>query len=108
MIGGHVKVINHHAAFASSQLHICDTNGATQYAQGAISSALGYETGEKTKQEAVQEMKDASAQSSGAPAQNGPLGMVENKVGQLTGCEGMEKEGAQRIPQGSEAQSGTG
>lgn len=42
------------------------------------------------------------------PAQSGILGTVEQKVGELTGCEGMEKEGAQRIPKGSEEASGTG
>ena len=75
-----------------------------------MSSALGYETGDQTKADAVQEMKDAKAQSDGQPTQSTVLGTVENAVGKVTGCEGMEAEGQQRIPNkvGIEEQSGTG
>ncbi|KAL2438661.1 hypothetical protein ABEF95_012822 [Exophiala dermatitidis] len=86
--------------------------GHVKYVQGAVSSALGYETGQQTKSEAVQEMKDAKAQSnsSGQPTQSTLLGTVENAAGKITGCEGMVEEGQQRIPEkrGSEEQSGTG
>lgn len=88
-----------------------ESNPKTQYVQGAVSSALGYESGEQTKSEAVQEMKDAQAQSSsGPPSKSGILGTVENAAGKVTGCEGMEAEGQQRLPHGpgSEETSGTG
>ena len=106
MIGGHVKVNAH--SLASTPTHAADTQ--PQYVQGAVSSALGYESGQQTKAEAVQQMKDANAQPSGAPTQSSILGTVENAAGKVTGCEGMEKEGQERIPNktGIEEQSGTG
>ena len=91
-----------------------------KYVQGAASSALGYESGEQTKKDAVSEMraaKEASEDASraandggpgDAPMQSGILGTVEKKAGEMTGCEGMVEEGNARFPQGSEAQSGTG
>ncbi|OAG45006.1 hypothetical protein AYO21_00968 [Fonsecaea monophora] len=91
--------------------------GHVKYVQGAISSAVGYDSGEQTKAEAVQEMKDAKAQSTSTttpqqqqPAQSSILGMVENAAGKVTGCEGMVDEGKKRIPEkrGIEEQSGTG
>ncbi|KAJ9602950.1 hypothetical protein H2200_012730 [Cladophialophora chaetospira] len=84
--------------------------GHVKYVQGAVSSALGYETGEQTKADAVQEMKDAKAQSDGQPAQSSILGNIESAAGKVTGCEGMAAEGQQRIPNktGIEEQSGTG
>lgn len=73
--------------------------GHAKYVQGAAASALGYESGEATKNAAVEEMQRAQAQpSSGAPAQSGVLGNVEQKVGELTGCEGMKEEGKERQP----------
>jgi len=72
---------------------------------------LGYESGSQTKADAVQEMKDAKAQSEGQPpTQSSVLGTVENAAGKVTGCEGMAEEGQQRIPEkrGIEEQSGTG
>lgn len=73
---------------------------------------LGYESGEQTKAEAVQEMKDAKAQSDSQspPAKSTVLGTIENAAGKLTGCEGMVEEGHQRVPEkrGVEEQSGTG
>lgn len=90
-------------------------SGHAKYAQGAISSALGYETGEATKSSGLQEMRDAKQANqdpSAPPAQNGLLGTVENLAGKATGCEGMEKEGETRkgVTQaaGIESQSGTG
>ncbi len=56
-------------------------------------------------------MKDAKAASdSQPPAQSGILGTAEKTVGNLTGCEGMQEEGQQRMPEkrGAEEQSGTG
>lgn len=80
-----------------------------QYVQGAISDALGYETGKETKEQAVQEMKDARQQSNGQPAQSGVLGTVESAAGRAAGCEGMVQEGEARKPAvGSEEASGTG
>ncbi|KAI1624918.1 hypothetical protein EDD37DRAFT_665038 [Exophiala viscosa] len=94
----------------SSESQASMLGGHAKYVQGAISSALGYETGEQTKSEAVQEMKDAKAQSSGEPAQSSILGTVEKTAGSLTGCEGMVDEGQQRIPAkaGIEETNGTG
>ena len=69
-----------------------------KYAQGAISSVLGYESGETTKSQAVDEMKRASEQNKNQqPAQNNVLGTVEKKAGELAGCEGMVEEGKERI-----------
>jgi len=84
--------------------------GHVKYVQGVVSSALGYETGNQTKADAVQEMKDAKAQSNSQPAQSSILGTVENTIGKVTGCDGMVEEGQQRIPEktGVEEQSGTG
>lgn len=70
-----------------------------KYAQGAVSSALGYETGEQTKKEAVEEMRDARDQKD-VPTQNTLLGKIENAAGNLTGCEGMQDEGASRQASG--------
>jgi len=89
--------------------------GHVKYVQGAVSSALGYESGEQTKQEAVQELKQAG-QGSGPPStQSSVLGTVEKAAGDLTGCGGMQQEGEQRMPPntgshkaGVEETSGTG
>ena len=70
-----------------------------KYAQGAVSSALGYETGEQTKQEAVQEMREAK-NNSDTPTQSSILGTVEKAAGDLTGCEGMQDEGKSRQAKG--------
>lgn len=74
--------------------------GHAKYVQGAAASALGYESGEATKNAAVEEMQRAQAQNTSggqqAPAQSGILGTVEQKVGELTGCEGMKDEGKER------------
>merc|ERR1712230_250585 len=84
--------------------------GHAKYVQGAVSSALGYESGQQTKEAAVQEMRDAKAQSSDQPTQSTLLGSVEKTAGQVTGCEGMVEEGQERIPQkaGIEETNGTG
>lgn len=81
-----------------------------QYVGGAISSTLGYESGEQTKAAAIQEMKDAKAQSDNQqPMQSSILGSVESTAGKAAGCEGMVAEGNARMPSGgSEEQSGTG
>jgi len=91
--------------------------GHVKYVQGAVSSALGYESGQQTKADAVQEMKDANSQSQpqspgpdAAPTQSSVLGTVEKTAGQVTGCEGMVQEGQQRMPAkaGVEETNGTG
>lgn len=71
-----------------------------KYVQGAASSALGYETGEQTKQEAVQEMREAK-NNSDPPTQSTILGSVEQAAGNLTGCEGMQDEGKSRKATGT-------
>jgi len=84
-------------------------SGHAKYAQGAISSALGYETGAATKESGLQEMRDAKQADTSAPTQSGLLGTAENLAGKATGCEGMEKEGETRKGSaGIESQSGTG
>lgn len=77
--------------------------GHAKYVQGAAASALGYESGEATKSAAVEEMRSARDQSGNSqqqPAQGGVLGTVEQKLGEVTGCEGMKEEGKER--QGSQ------
>lgn len=81
--------------------------GHAKYVQGAVSSMLGYETGEQTKKDAVDEMKKAN-ENKAAPTQSGILGTVEKAAGDLTGCEGMSNEGASRQPQSGEAGGVTG
>ncbi|KAJ9633773.1 hypothetical protein H2204_006771 [Knufia peltigerae] len=99
---------------ADSQSQPSMLGGHAKYVQGAVSSALGYESGQQTKDAAVQEMRDAKeAQSSDPhqqPAQSTILGSVEKAAGQVTGCEGMVEEGKDRIPQkaGIEETNGTG
>jgi len=94
-------------------------SGHLKYAQGAISSTLGYETGEQTKQAGLQEMRDAKAaqpDTSSDHSSGGVLGSVENMAGKMVGCEGMEKEGEERKAAsgttdrgaGLEEQNGTG
>jgi hypothetical protein len=73
--------------------------GHAKYVQGAAASALGYESGEATKNAAIEEMQRAQSKTEGQqPAQSGVLGTVEQKVGELTGCEGMKEEGKERQP----------
>ncbi|KAL8280371.1 hypothetical protein RQP46_007288 [Phenoliferia psychrophenolica] len=74
---------------APSMLH-----GHVQFVKGAVSEALGYETGAQTKAEGVDEMK--AAKSDEPPAPGSVLGSVENASGKLFGCEGMEEEGIKR------------
>lgn len=80
-----------------------------KYVQGAASAALGYDSGEGTKKEAVEEMRKAGEQS-GTPTQSNILGSVESAAGKLTGCEGMQNEGESRKATGPgiEEQSRTG
>lgn len=76
-----------------------------------MSSALGYSSGEQTKDEAVQEMKAAQSSSdSGPPSKSSLVGTVESAAGSITGCEGMQADAQNRLPHGagSEETSGTG
>ncbi|KIV93604.1 hypothetical protein PV10_04806 [Exophiala mesophila] len=85
--------------------------GHAKYVQGAVSSALGYPSGEQIKDEAVQEMKAAhSSSDSGPPTKSSLLGTVESAAGSITGCEGMQADGQNRLPHGAglEETSGTG
>ncbi|EXJ75122.1 uncharacterized protein A1O5_01818 [Cladophialophora psammophila CBS 110553] len=106
---------NQQQSSSSSDSQASLLGGHVKYVQGAISSAAGYSSGAQTKAAALQEMKDAKAQSDpesaqGQPIQSSVLGTLENAAGQVTGCEGMVEEGKQRIPEkrGVEEQSGTG
>ena len=71
--------------------------GHANYVQGAAASALGYESGEATKNAAVDEMQRAQSNKEGQPAQSNVLGNVEKKAGELAGCEGMVEEGKERL-----------
>ncbi|KAI0481089.1 hypothetical protein GGR56DRAFT_628826 [Xylariaceae sp. FL0804] len=72
--------------------------GHAEYVKGAAASTIGSVTGshawtssgEQAKAHAVDTMKAASEQRD--PSQG--YGKVEQKLGEVTGCEGMEKEGA--------------
>ncbi|KAK5077870.1 hypothetical protein LTR64_003729 [Lithohypha guttulata] len=68
-----------------------------RYVQGAVASTLGYQSGEQTKQDAVQDMRKAN-ENRGTPQQSSILGTVEKAAGDLTGCEGMSNEGESRKP----------
>jgi len=55
--------------------------------------------GASDKQAAVEEMraaKEVSDQQGGEVSKNETMGKVEQKFGSVTGCEGMEEEGAKR------------
>ncbi|KAK5938505.1 hypothetical protein PMZ80_009476 [Knufia obscura] len=82
--------------------------GHLNYIKGAAASALGYESGEQTKQAAVEQMREANKQSEGAPAQSNVLGGIEKAAGNLTGCEGMQNEGQSRQTTDGRAGSQTG
>ncbi|KAI0024759.1 hypothetical protein F4780DRAFT_724878 [Xylariomycetidae sp. FL0641] len=72
--------------------------GHAEYVKGAAESTIGSVTGsqawtssgEQAKAHAVDTMKAAGEQRD--PSQG--YGKAEQKLGQMTGCEGMEKEGA--------------
>ncbi|KAH7085771.1 hypothetical protein BKA63DRAFT_401863 [Paraphoma chrysanthemicola] len=71
-----------------------------QYVKGAAEETIGNVTGNQAwkasgvqdKEQAVDAMKSASANRD--PNQQG-LGGIEEKAGNLVGCEGMQKEGAE-------------
>ncbi|ETN45079.1 uncharacterized protein HMPREF1541_09955 [Cyphellophora europaea CBS 101466] len=73
--------------------------GHAKYVQGAAASALGYESGEATKNAAIEEMQRAQSKTAGQPAPSSVLGSVEQKAGELAGCEGMKDEGKERQSQ---------
>jgi len=55
--------------------------------------------GASDKQAAVEEMraaKEISEQQGGEVSKNETMGKVEQTLGSVTGCEGMEEEGAKR------------
>ncbi len=55
--------------------------------------------GSADKQAAIDEMraaKEASDSQGGEVNKNATLGKVEKRLGSVTGCEGMEEEGAKR------------
>lgn len=81
--------------------------GHLNYIKGAAASALGYGSGEQTKQDAVSEMREANKQSD-TPSQSNILGGIEKAAGNLTGCEGMQNEGESRKATSGQAGSQTG
>lgn len=107
MIGGHAKVGLCVCAALTAPYHTCpfplfhgqpsDNLICLQYLAGAASSLFGNDSGEETKNEAVKEMRAASELSgANAPSQKpGIMSTIEQKAGELVGCEGMEKQGAE-------------
>ncbi|GAB7338933.1 hypothetical protein MBLNU457_5611t1 [Dothideomycetes sp. NU457] len=75
--------------------------GHAQYVKGAVEGAIGSVTGAQAwtdsastdKSAGIDAMKAASEQR-GQQTQNPTFGKVEQMAGSLTGCEGMEQEGA--------------
>ena len=66
---------------------------------GSYTSTDMQNAGASDKQAAVGEMRAAKAQSDAQPGdvnKNETLGKVEQKLGSVTGCEGMEEEGQKR------------
>ena len=66
---------------------------------GSYTSNDMKDAGASDKQSAIEEMRTAKAQSDaqgGELNKNSTLGSVEQKMGSVTGCEGMEDEGAKR------------
>ncbi|KAI0550218.1 hypothetical protein F4679DRAFT_583711 [Xylaria curta] len=75
LIGGHVEYVK----------------GATELAIGNVTGSQAWKTsGEQAKAHAVDTMKSAGQQRD--PSQG--FGTAEQKLGQVTGCEGMVDEGA--------------
>ncbi|KAK0119477.1 hypothetical protein ONS95_010924 [Cadophora gregata] len=78
--------------------------GHAQYAKGYVEETVGNLTGSKEWQESgkkdaeagIGEMKAANQNRTSEPAASGIGGRVEELAGKATGCEGMEKEGAER------------
>ncbi|KAH9898863.1 hypothetical protein F4778DRAFT_173050 [Xylariomycetidae sp. FL2044] len=74
--------------------------GHAEYIKGAAESTIGSVTGshawtssgEQAKAHAVDSMKAASEQ---RDSSSQGYGKVEQKLGEVTGCEGMAKEGAE-------------
>ncbi|TVY84668.1 hypothetical protein LSUE1_G000930 [Lachnellula suecica] len=79
-------------------------SGHATYAKGYAEETIGNVTGSKEWQESgkkdaqagIDEMKSASQNSTSEPAASGIGGKVEELAGKAAGCEGMEKEGAER------------
>lgn len=67
---------------------------------GSYTSTDMQSAGANDKQTAVEEMRAAKEvsdqQGGGEVGKNETLGTVEQKLGSVTGCEGMEEEGAKR------------
>ncbi|KAL2038809.1 hypothetical protein N7G274_008567 [Stereocaulon virgatum] len=81
-------------------------HGHAAYVAGAVKETIGSYTstdmqnaGASDKEAAVEEMRAAkqlSDQQGGEVSKNPTLGEVEQTIGSVTGCEGMEEEGAKR------------
>ena len=66
---------------------------------GSYASTDMQNAGASDKQEAIEEMraaKQASDEQGGQVTKNETLGKAEQTLGSVTGCEGMEEEGAKR------------
>lgn len=71
----------------------------TQETIGSYTSTDIQNAGASDKEAAVEEMraaKQASDHQGGEVNKNETLGKVEQTIGSVTGCEGMEEEGAKR------------
>lgn len=64
---------------------------------GSYTSTDMQNAGSADKQAAVDEMRAAKDAQGGDVSKNETLGKVERGLGSVTGCEGMEEEGAKRV-----------
>ncbi|KAK4690464.1 hypothetical protein P7C71_g6334, partial [Lecanoromycetidae sp. Uapishka_2] len=93
---------------SDSQSNPSMLHGHAAYVAAAAKETLGSYTstplqnsGASDKQSALDEMRAAKnisdQQGGGDVTKNPTLGSVEQKLGSVTGCEGMEEEGAKRL-----------
>lgn len=84
------SMLHGHAAYVAA---------AAKETIGSYASTDMQNAGASDKQAAVEEMraaKQASDEQGGQVSKNETLGKVEQTLGGVTGCEGMEEEGAKR------------
>lgn len=93
LIGGHAEYVKGAVEVSTKTRHLKYTSD-TLY-QGAVGAVTGSEawkdSAEKDKKQGIDDMKTASQNRD--PATDG-MGKAEEVLGKVSGCEGMEKEGA--------------
>lgn len=88
--GSNPSMLHGHAAYVAA---------AAKETVGSYTSTDMQNAGSADKQAAVEEMraaKQASDAQGGEISKNQTLGKVEQSLGSVTGCEGMEEEGSKR------------